>query len=684
MNLLLPLLLVSNLHIAAQAEPASPRPMDLWKNGEMLNLSIEVPGQTSFISHVVTSNLEAGKGGPGWQLTFIPGDKAPASLKGRCRVLVDPKTGKSTRAIRLPDNKEIALETIGPITFIIGAPEAMPLEWFASFEPAEARVDGEKIARRISIRKEEEGSFVHVTMTLREDNIEVLRVWQKWVPGEKWWREYERDVKGKKNLIARLLNPPVLKEVVAAKQKPIDEWGKFVKAHPLGRDVKLHSPVLCADENPTLSTLLDRLREKTGLQFTVAENLIYHEPELADLHRKHELVYTYMEILATRDLDNGRWEKTDGGYRLEGNSRALRPPPRNYGWVWIAGSALLLCVALAGGGAFFVFRRRGTNSIATPSKAQPATPVAKKSRRGYTLIEVLVVLAIVAILIGLLAVGIVKIRASAANTACQNNLKQLGIACHAANTQHRRMPPAFGFYPFDNDITSGFNGLGNTFFHLLPFLDQQTLYEESRFKPKSKPQQYFHSYTANGVHQKQVAVFNCPSDPTLMPGINPATQYAPSSYAGNYLVFGTVNTNFVSASAYGRPQLVGATFKDGASKTILFAEKYASAFDSTYVGGCHWAYFQADCQIPFFAYVDPPRKNIKSFTDPNAVGLSGMFQVQPKAAGGCDPCLPATGHTAMNVCMADGSVRSLSASISAQTWWALVTPASGDKPGDWE
>src|SRR6267143_123494 len=78
MSFLLPLLIVSSLQLAAQVDPAPPRPMDVWKNGEMLNLSIEVPGQSSFISHVVTSKSEPGKGVPSWQLTFIPGDKAPA------------------------------------------------------------------------------------------------------------------------------------------------------------------------------------------------------------------------------------------------------------------------------------------------------------------------------------------------------------------------------------------------------------------------------------------------------------------------------------------------------------------------------------------------------------------------------------------------------------------------------
>jgi hypothetical protein len=36
----------------------------------------------------------------------------------------------------------------------------------------------------------------------------------------------------------------------------------------------------------------------------------------------------------------------------------------------------------------------------------------------------------------------------------------------------------------------------------------------------------------------------------------------------------------------------------------------------------------------------------------------------------------------MNACMADGSVRSLAAEISPAAWWALLTPAGKDIPGD--
>jgi type II secretory pathway pseudopilin PulG len=273
------------------------------------------------------------------------------------------------------------------------------------------------------------------------------------------------------------------------------------------------------------------------------------------------------------------------------------------------------------------------------------------SRRGFTLFQLLLVLALLAILFGLLLPLVQKAREAARSSQDANNLKQICLATvNCADANDGKLPPLVGYYPLLDPTTPG-NGYGPVFFHILPYIEQDNL-----FKQSSDGKTY--RVDTGATRAAVVKTYVSPSDPGGGKELVHDGWLAKSNYAANYQVFGDTTANTLA----GRSRYP-ASIKDGTSNTMFFAERYQLC------GGdpCAWGYDGGTAWTPAFAYLN-----------------MGKFQARP-AEGDCDSSL-AQGlqPEGVHVGLGDGSVRRVAATVSPATWWAACTPAAGDILGsDW-
>jgi prepilin-type N-terminal cleavage/methylation domain-containing protein/prepilin-type processing-associated H-X9-DG protein len=285
------------------------------------------------------------------------------------------------------------------------------------------------------------------------------------------------------------------------------------------------------------------------------------------------------------------------------------------------------------------------------------------ARPGFTLIELLVVIAVIGILIGLMLPAIQRMRETASRLQCQNNLRQIGLACHTYHDTYHHLPP--GYYATAS-YPSTSPGWGWGAF-LLPFLEQQPVWKQIKVKQPLEQQP---------VIQTVLPIFLCPSDSAPTAAFPVTTELystlclaAPSSYAA------TVGDDSCECDAptgngvfYRNSQTRFNDIHDGLSETTMIGDR---AWDNTQGS---WA------GAPDGGVVRPgPSNPWQSTSAPAPVFVlvhNNWINIRTDADGGLDD-FSSRHPGGANLLFADGSVHFL-ASITVdgsvrRAFWGLGT-----------
>jgi prepilin-type processing-associated H-X9-DG protein len=225
------------------------------------------------------------------------------------------------------------------------------------------------------------------------------------------------------------------------------------------------------------------------------------------------------------------------------------------------------------------------------------------------------------ILLALLLPAVGGAREAARRAACNNNLKQIGLAMHCYHEQYKCFPPAF--IPDENGQPKhSWRVL------LLPFMEEQALYAQYRFdEPWDSPNN-------KALAAQMPSVYRCPSDSDMTAG---KTSYA--MLVGPHAISDGPTPRRLS------------DIRDGSSNTIMIVE--AAGADINWLE-------PRDLDTKYMSF------------GINRAGKNAMIDFADISSN----------HTGVaNVLFADGSVRSLSASIDSKILEAMTTIDGGEAVG---
>ena len=122
-------------------------------------------------------------------------------------------------------------------------------------------------------------------------------------------------------------------------------------------------------------------------------------------------------------------------------------------------------------------------------------------RFGFTLVELLVVVAIIGILAALLLPAVQLVRESARRAACQSQIRQIAVALEHYHSQHGRFP--YGWNDEQGNNRSGWGWMAYT----LPFIEQNQLADQIEFQIDIREPRF------EDLLQSHLPIMHCPSSP---------------------------------------------------------------------------------------------------------------------------------------------------------------------------
>ncbi len=226
-------------------------------------------------------------------------------------------------------------------------------------------------------------------------------------------------------------------------------------------------------------------------------------------------------------------------------------------------------------------------------------------QHGFTLVELLVVITIIGILIALLLPAVQAAREAARRLQCQNNLKQLALACLNHESLNGYLPTNGWATQWVGDPDRGFgkDQPGGWIFNVLPYIEQQAMHDIGAGEDyTTKKTSYMKRETT------LMAAFSCPSrrSPGTVPttytsstwpiiNMNSPDQLSRSDYAINEgdrsdaeswsfpssytaaATFSWDDTSLATGVSFPRSQIRMADITDGVSNTYLVGEKYMNS-----------------------------------------------------------------------------------------------------------